>query len=132
MTDTIEESEQPQTIGDMIDELRDLKDERKLVNKRGDELGAQIQVVEAKLLAAMDSAGTDISRKDGTSAVATETVVADPEDWEEFYEYVKANDAFYLIQRRINNKPFQELIDSGQSVPGLSVFKKRSISLRKT
>jgi hypothetical protein len=83
-------------------------------------------------MAAMDAAGTDISRNSGFSAVLTETVVGDVKDWDAVYEYVKENEAFYLIQRRISNKPFQELLESGQTVPGIEKFTKRAISIRKT
>lgn len=52
-------------------------------------------------------------------------------DWEALYEYIKDNDAFYFLQRKINAAPFRELLSTGESLVGVSPIQVRKISVRK-
>ena len=49
-------------------------------------------------------------------------VVAQVADWPAFYKYVKKNDAFYLMQRRLSDSAITEIWEDGKKVPGVEPF----------
>lgn len=52
-------------------------------------------------------------------------------DWNAFFGYVKKNNAFDLVQRRISEKAVQDRLDDGKKIPGLEPFQVVDISLTK-
>ncbi|MBH0050685.1 hypothetical protein [Pseudoalteromonas sp. SWYJZ19] len=52
-------------------------------------------------------------------------------DWDALYEYIKENDAFYFLQRKLNAAPFRELLSMGDDLVGVSEVKIRKLSVRK-
>jgi len=65
------------------------------------------------------------------SVSMTEETQPSVTDWEALYEYIKDNDAFYFLQRKINAAPFRELLSTGESLVGVSPIQVRKISVRK-
>lgn len=120
----------PKTKGDLIQRMKAIKAERKRLSAQDSILGKEYAELELQLIAALDDDGTESTKAQGTSATINETIVADVQDWDQFYQYIKDNEAFYLLQRRVNNKPYQEILNGGDTVPGVQKFVKRSISLR--
>ena len=54
-------------------------------------------------------------------------------DWDEFYEYVKKHDAYFLLEKRIHNGNMKQFLEENQEdIPiGLQANKKYIISVRK-
>ena len=52
-------------------------------------------------------------------------------DWEALYEYIKENDAFYFLQRKVNAAPFRDLLSTGDTLAGVASIQVRKISVRK-
>ena len=52
-------------------------------------------------------------------------------DWDKFYEYIRKNRAFELLNRAVNRKSVQERWDNGKQVPGVEKFAYKAISLTK-
>lgn len=76
------------------------------------------------------------SKASGVSGkVARVTVLTDDvpqvEDWDAFYKYVKKNDAFELLQRRLSKEAVAERIDDGETLPGVKLMKIPKVSLNK-
>jgi len=53
------------------------------------------------------------------------------DDWDLFYEYMLKEEAVHMLQRRISTPAARETILAGDAIPGVSLFTKRQISLRK-
>lgn len=53
------------------------------------------------------------------------------EDWDALYAYVKKQNAFELLQRRVSNAAVEERWELGKQVPGVSKFNAVTISLNK-
>jgi hypothetical protein len=51
-------------------------------------------------------------------------------DWDLVYDYIKTNDSFYLLQKRMSAAAFRELLNLGHEVPGVEIFKDRKLNLR--
>jgi hypothetical protein len=53
-------------------------------------------------------------------------------DWSQVHEFIRSQNAFYLLQRRINSAAWRELAaERGEPIPGTTVFKRRTIALRR-
>jgi hypothetical protein len=53
------------------------------------------------------------------------------EDWDKFYAYVRKNNAFELLQRRLSEGAVKERLDEGKGVPGVGVFQAKKVSVTK-
>ena len=52
-------------------------------------------------------------------------------DWGSLYDYIKTNDAFDLLQRRLTEKSVQLRWDDKEEIPGVSAFPVTEISVTK-
>jgi hypothetical protein len=52
-------------------------------------------------------------------------------DWDAFFAYVKANDAWELLARRVNDSAVAERWDNGETIPGVDAFNLVSVSITK-
>jgi hypothetical protein len=121
-----------ETVGSLIDDLFMLREQRRKLAETDRDLRDQYAELEAKLIAALDVQETTMAR--GRSALATlsEEELATVTDWDRVHEFVLSNNAFFLLQRRINSAAWREAAaERGEPIPGTTVFKKRSISLRR-
>jgi len=50
------------------------------------------------------------------------------EDWDAFYKYVKINNAFELLQRRLNESAVKERWEDHVELPGVVVFNAKKVS----
>lgn len=68
-----------------------------------------------------------------TISLSINTVAA-VKDWDAFYEYIRKEDAFHLLERRPASKPWREEVEirRGEAVPGVEGFEKRTLNLRST
>ena len=120
----------PQTLGAMIDELKAIDLQRKELANQDKVLADQYKILEAQVMRRLDEEETTMSRGKHASATITETTVAQVKDWDSFYEFVTENDALFLLQRRVANAAYRDLIDAGETVPGVVPFIKRALSVR--
>lgn len=118
-------------LNDKIDKMFMLREQ-----KRG--LEAQIKAVNAEIAECNDwlihqyaEVGTTTARGTLASATLTETIVPNIVDWGLVQEYIMENEALYLVHRRISAGPWKELLDTGEHIPGIEPFTKKTISLRK-
>lgn len=121
------------SMEDLIRELFDVKaqvddikkGQLKALEERKDQL-------EAELMEALDSQGVDKTSIRGVGTVGiNESVVPQATDWERIYEYVVEHQAFYLMNRALNAAAYRELLQTGEQVPGISSFTRRTLSVRK-
>jgi len=52
-------------------------------------------------------------------------------DWEAFHAYVKKNNAFELLQKRLSDTAINERWEAGKTIPGVGKFNVTSVSLNK-
>lgn len=119
------------TISDLIDELNDVRERKRDLNAQLKDIDEQYKELERQILEHMDSAGTELVASSRTRVSVQRQTVPSVTDWDAFEEYVKDNDALFLFERRVASKPWRELYESGEEVPGTEAFERRSLSLRK-
>ena len=126
-----EKSSPPVPTSDIIAQLVEVRDERRRIRERDQELTEKWRTLEMELLVRLDEQGMlKASTGDGTASI-TETVLPQVTDWDAVYEHIKETGDFYLLQKRPAAAAFRELHNSGEVIPGIEAYTKRSISLRK-
>jgi len=120
------------SLGAQIDALHTVRDAMRALNNDLKILQEEKSVLEAGLLATMDAQGIEQSRGASATATVSKTTVPNVNDWEAFYNFIKVNDAFYLLDRRASAPSYRELLESrdGVPVPGVEPFERTTISLR--
>lgn len=118
-------------LNDEIDLMYSLREDKRGLEADIKEINARIGQCQQNLLTRLEEVGTTTARGALASATVTESVVPRIEDWGEVADWILANDAIYLLHRRISSGPWKELLDAGEIVPGISQYTKTTISLRK-
>lgn len=118
--------------------LADLANDRDTLRERKRELEAEVKLLDQALAAnelaiieRLDEMGVNKFAVGKLSFSISENTVGNVEDWDQVYDYIKANNAFHLVQRRLANAAYGELLDMGDSLPGVVPFNKRSLNFRK-
>lgn len=130
-------TKQPQTTGEIIARMFEIRKERKEISTKDKKLIAEWEGYEETLKAKMKEQGTDdepvtsISSKRGT-ATLTEVEVPNVDDWDAFESWVYETKSLHLLQRRIAANAFRELHDAGETIPGVRAVPKKDISLTAT
>lgn len=134
-TDTILDPEPDMStpLGTLIDELQAKRKEYEVQNRLAKDLYAELEDYRFRIRSVMNvlglenAAGTDLS----VSTKDTEMFqVADPDTLRDF---IREHDAFHLLQNRVSAPAAREFMElnGGQVVPGVSVYIKKDLNLRK-
>jgi len=57
--------------------------------------------------------------------------VPQAEDWEKVHSYIRDNDAWELLQRRLNESAVRERWEAEEQIPGVVVFNAKKVSVTK-
>ena len=123
----------PQTLGELIDNMWALREERTAAEAVVDGIKAKIAAVEAQIDERMEAEG--MTKATGAKATVsfTFTTIADvqgDEGWTKLYAYIKKTGYWHLLHRRVTDAAYKELLEAGKKVPGVEPFTKKRINLR--
>jgi len=127
-----ENTSPPITTSAIIAKLVEVRDEKRRIKEREKELIDEWRSLEMELLVRLDEQGMKKAATDDGTASVTEVVLPQVVDWDAVYEHIKESGDFYLLQKRPAAAAFRELHESGEVIPGMEPYTKRSISLRKS
>lgn len=105
--------------------------ELKKLKKVYEEADDFVKKLEAYLLQELQSAELEGISGKVCKLTIKEKEVASVEDWTKFYAYIKRNSAFELLNKAVNQKACRERWDANKDVPGVGVFKKKTLSVAK-
>lgn len=110
-----------------------IRDARRELSKKDDELKAQLDAVSQRLL--------EICKEQGASTIRTEHGTVSKRvtknywttDWDSFFKFVKEHDAFSLLQHRINNANMAQFLEENPESlpPGLQADMNQTIVIVK-
>ena len=121
-----------ETVGGLIDELFLLREQRRKLAETDKSLQAQYAELEARLITALDLQQTSMARGRSATATLNEEELATVVDWDLVHDFIRSQNAFFLLQRRINSAAWREAAaERGEPIPGTTVFKRRTIALRR-
>ena len=121
----------PRTLGSMIDELYALKLEAAEYESKAKKIKEIMEGLKNQIILGLDAQETTIGAGGTAKVSITMTEIPKVDDWSDFYDYINENQAYHLLQRRPATTACREMLDSGETIPGMSIFNKRDISLRK-
>lgn len=88
--------------------------------------------LESWLLAAMDAEGLQQFKSEAGTAYKTTVDHAGVADWEELIEFVKANEAWTLLEKRVSKQAVKGYLDMGhEPPPGVNYVTKIVVNIRK-
>jgi hypothetical protein len=119
-----------QPLGKLIDHLWEVREKKRALETEVKDLEAKIGEAEAKLMEALQAAGMEKASSSRASVSVTTTTVAHVTDWDEFGKYVIKNKFLHLLQRRVSDPAYRELLEAGKKVPGTEPFSKKRLNLR--
>lgn len=118
------------TVGSLIDNLSEIREQRRALAKQDDALKKEYDEQELQLIELMDAEGCTKSTGRLASAGISSTTVFNTTDWEAFMAYLIKSKQGHLVQRRVSAPAVMEVFMAKGKVPGLEPFEKRSINLR--
>ena len=118
-------------IGEIATKLFELKNEKARLNKEVSLLEPLIKETEKELLDKMRTNGLlKVSNDLGTVYISPQ-VVPDVVNWDMFYEYIGRTNSFHLLERRLTKTAFREMVENGESVPGVDPVRFDEVRTRK-
>jgi hypothetical protein len=115
----------------MADTYQEVRDQRLELQRQTDKLKEREDELKATLLATLQEQGVGgVSGKRYRVEVKL-TVVPVVTNWPEVYEYIKANDAFDILQTRLSAPAIRERQVDGEKIPGIGDLNQYNLSLRK-
>ncbi|WP_075881493.1 hypothetical protein [Vreelandella massiliensis] len=118
------------TLGELIDQREQLRDQKRALTGELKGVDAQLYANEEALLEALDAAGLEHAKIDGVSVSVSEQTMPSVTDWDSLYDFIKQNDAFYMLQRRVSTGPYREMLQMEQDVPGVEPYVQRKVNMR--
>lgn len=119
-------------LDDLANERDALRETKRGIEQQLKELDALLATNEQAIIEVADELGLDRFAVGKLTFSISEQTVGNVEDWEAVYQFVRDNNAFYLLQRRLANAAYKEILDGGDSLPGVVPFTKRSLNMRKS
>ena len=106
-------------LGQLKERLFELKQKKTDFNAEIKHLNGMIKLVEIELLTEMQEQKLlKIGDENGTVYI-TNQVAPKVVNWDAFYEYIRENDYFHLLERRPSRPAFRESYELGQAIPGV-------------
>ena len=120
------------TLGQAIDNLYTARAARLAKAKEVKDLQVTEAIAKAQVLQMLNAIG--LAKASGMTATASITTEDIPfiKDWEAVHEYIKINDRFDLLQKRIGVVAWRDLFKDGILVPGTEPAVDTDISLTKS
>ncbi|MBD3814908.1 MAG: hypothetical protein IE913_00275 [Halothiobacillus sp.] len=116
---------------ELIKRLRELQEAKSELNAQLKDIDGEIEVTQDRILAAMAQNGLSAIEAEGYKFTPTVTILPSSEDWDATFNYIKENDAFYLLYKRLSSSAVKEMLDEGMNIPGLKIHEKVTLSQRK-
>ena len=120
----------PPALGSMIDKIWAVREEKRRLEEQAKEASERISELEAQLFEQLEAQGLDKATGSKASVSITTSVVADVQDWDAVWPYIAKTKAWHLVQRRLSDPAYRELLDMGKKVPGVQPFTKRKLNVR--
>lgn len=122
----------PKKLGDCIDRLIELQDRIKDTETTALAIRREYDALENYLLDTLPKTQLEgAAGKSGTIKIKR-SVVPNVVDWDKVYAYIKKNDAWELLHRRISITACKERWDNKKDVPGVETFTKVGLSVTKS
>lgn len=118
-------------INKLTDDYYEVKTRISALTSEANDLKKTLAEIEGELIHSMEDSKLDqVRNANATFSIKTE-VLPVAKDWDAIYGYIKENDAFHLLQRRVSSLPYREILSMGDEVPGIERYEATKLTMRK-
>lgn len=110
--------------------LVEIRNQRRLIAEEDKALKAEFDEVSEEVLQLLDEMGSESVKTGYASMSVKRENVPNITDWDQFYQFVKDQDALYLLQKRLSAAAWREQLELSGEVPGTEPFEKVTLNLR--
>jgi hypothetical protein len=123
-------------IGDVIRTYAKLRDQKAAVEAevkdRIGQIKAKMNKLEAYLKEQMDAQGLTQFKSEHGTAFLTTTDFANVANWDEVLQFIKDNEAYDMLEKRVSKIAVREYMDQSKRVPpGITYGTKLDVNIRK-
>jgi hypothetical protein len=108
----------PPTLGKMIDDLNALREKKRVLNEQLKVIEDEFNALQAQTMGRMAEEGMDKGTGKTATVSISSNIVADIEDWDKFYALIVKQKRFDLLQRRVSDPSFREILAMNDAVLG--------------
>jgi len=121
------------TIGQMLDQLAKQRKIKADLDAKVKDVEGEINNLKLEILNALQTAGMSKASSKTLTVTVKQDVVPNVTDWDAFYAFIKKNNYFHLLQRRVSTAAWKELHEQlsakKKEVPGTEAFVKVDLSV---
>lgn len=123
-------------MGDVIRTYMKLRDQKAAIEaetkERVADLKAKMEKLEAYLKAQMDAQGLTSFKSDCGTAFLTTTDYANVADWDAVIRFIRDNEAYDMLEKRVSKIAVRGYIEANKAVPpGITYGTKLEVNIRK-
>ena len=118
------------SLGAQIDKMWDIREKKRGLEASIKDLDGQLTTIEAELMEDMEANGVDKMTGKHAGVSITSNTVAHVTDWDELWKFILKTKNTQLLQRRVSDPAYRELLEMGKKVPGAEAFTKKRLNLR--
>jgi hypothetical protein len=114
--------------------LRDAKDKiLRDAEQEADVLKAKMDVIEAAMLGFMNANKVDSVATTAGTFYKELSIKPSCSDWDVFYQWIKKNDTFEFLERRVTRNAIKEFMEANKGTlpPGINVHKEYVVRVRR-
>ena len=124
------------TVDSVIKKYMKLRDEKAAIEaeikERVDKIKADMAKLEAFLKAKMDADGLTSFKSEHGTAFLTTTDFANVEDWDAVLRFIREEEAYDMLEKRVSKTAVRGYIDANKEVPpGIRYGTKLDVNIRK-
>lgn len=125
-----EEETPPTSLGQLIDSMQKVRQKKRDLEDDLNEVKAEYNQLESEVMRRLKDA--DLDKASGSLATASIKITVYPtvKNADLFAEYIRANEADYLLTGTPSSPACRELWATGETIPGVEPFEKITINLR--
>lgn len=117
-------------IGQIVDEISEIREQRRLLEAEVKALKVKQADLEQDLINfCLENKITSV-RGNTASCTVSEKIYPTVSDWDAFYEFVRSNNYFHLLEKRPSVGAYREAQSQGISIPGVESFTKIDVNTR--
>ncbi len=118
------------SIDTLVQTLWDIREEKRELSTKEKALNLAYETAKQELIELLNNQGVSGAKTSVARVSITESQVVQVEDWDQFYTYIKENDAFYLLQKRPASTACKELATiNGVTAPGTTLITLKDLSI---
>ena len=123
--------ELPQTLGECADAAYELRAKRLDLEEQVKKMKADEERLKNHIFETFDEAHINGAKGNIASASITEELKPAVEDWDAVWAYIRENNEFDLLEKRMSRVAYRERFEQGVVIPGTQGFLYKKLSLTK-